>query len=1135
MALVAILAIAGASTTSTLDASPANAAPDTNGLNLSGDGSSLLSADTTPLAPGLDLTNFRRLQSAGWVTGHVMSADLGTPTLSMDVLDSGTVSGGATVSEQIAGSGAIAAVNGDYFDMNYSGAPVGTNVSSQGLRSASSGAREAFTVTDGLAAVQALTVSGDVTINGATLRLAGVNSPGIGTDAIGYYTSAWGSHPLSRPLGGPDSLAASVAVVTIADSVVTSVTTDRAAVGAPTAIADGTGVLIGREKGAATLAALTVGETVDVSVGASADVDLAVSGSQRLIVNGVQTSEDQVEAARTAVGVSRDGTHVSIVSIDGRAGDGRGMTVQELGRLMLDLDAYNAVNLDGGGSTTLVARLPGTTAPTLIDRPSDGTERVVANSLAFFSSAPASALTDVRVAPSSAAPDADALLPGLTRTISGIGLDANFAGVPTHGTFSTADSAITVRENDGVTAGVTGVHAGLATASVTAEGKTAMTSLRVLGELARVKPSSTVVSLPDPGTSATLTLTGLDGDGFGAPIEASDVTVAVGDESAVTVNPSGLGEFTITPTTASGSTTLTFTVLGISVDVAVTIGYRSATVANFTDGANWTPGADRATGTLTPGVGPNGEAALTLSYDFTQSTGTRGYYAIAPEMAVPGSIGRVLPGQPQALTLWMKGDGNGTWPRIQIKNGAGTIVNLDGPFVDWTGWRQARFTVPTGTPYPIALQRVRMLETKSTTSYAGQVTIAALEEVVAPDVEQPVAAPVYDPVVVTNGSVAERPQHIAVMSDAQFVARNPTSDLVAAARATLREIVASHPDYLVIDGDFVDEASPADIALAKTVLDEEVGTAVPYIYVPGNHEIMGGPISNFEAVFGATHRTVTVGHTKIITLNSSAGSFRASGLDQLAEFDDELAAAVKDPNVTGVLVFNHHPADDPLPDKASQLGDRYEAAQFTKTLAQFRADAGKSIAVINGHVGVFSAASTEGVSQLINGNSGKSPAGTPSTGGFTGWTMLGLSPASGVVGSAPATVVDRTTWMQAETKPRVESLQLNAPSVMQAGETVLTGATLIQDGSRQVPVAWPVSAQWSGQKLTVDDGSRAERAVAADGVLRLNPTTGELTALRPGKGSLTVTVNGVSSTRAVLVAPKGAGGHGSQHPSGGKH
>ncbi|MDN4613030.1 phosphodiester glycosidase family protein [Leifsonia sp. F6_8S_P_1B] len=1125
LALALGLAASAVPAYSTLGGDTAAAAPDTGGLNLAGDGSSLLTASTDALAPGLTLTDFRRLQSAGWVTGHVMRADLSTPTLKLDVLDGGSVSGGAPVSEQITGSGAIAAVNGDYFDMNYSGAPVGTNISpTTGVRSAAGSPRQSFTITDGVAAVQNLLVSGTVAIDGgAPLTLGGVNTPSLASGKIGWYTAAWGAHPLSRPLGAPDALAASVAMVTVKDGVVESVTTDPAAVSGPTSIPDGTGVLIGREAGAATLGALTVGQQVDVTVGS--DVDLAVGGSQRMIVDGVQTTEDQVEAARTAVGVSRDGTEVTVVSIDGRQGDGRGMTIQELGRLLLDLGAYNAVNLDGGGSTTLIARRPGTTEPAVINRPSDGTERAVANSLAFFSTAPATGAKDVKVAPASTLPDSDAVFPGLGRTLSGVGLDANNAGVAVSGTFSAAAGA-TITSVDGATARVIGATPGATTVSYTAQGKTATTPVRVLGDLQRLRPSSTVVALPDPGQTAAITVSGVDGDGFSAPLEAADVAVTSGPD--VTVTAEGRDAFRITPTTGSGSATVTFTAGGRSVDVAVTIGYRSESVADFSDGADWKTAADRATGTMTTSTGPNGEPALALDYDFTTSTATRGFYAVFPEMSTAGSLGRQVAGQPQALTLWLKGDGSGAWPRIQLKNGAGTTVNLDGPFVDFTGWKQIRFPVPAGTPYPLSLQRIRMLETKSTASYKGHVEIAGLEAVVAPDVEQPAAPVVHDPVVVANGSVDGRGQRIAVMSDAQFVGRNPDSDLVQAARRTLREIVAAKPDFLVIDGDFVDEASPADFALAKEVLDEEVGDAVPYLYVPGNHEVMGGSIANFQAVFGATNHTATVGGTRIITLNSSAGTFRGSDPAQLAWFDDQLDAAAADRSVTGVLVFAHHPADDPQPDKASQLGDRYEAAAFTARVAEFRSDSGKSAAVINGHVGAFSATSTSGVSQLINGNSGKSPSGTPATGGFTGWTLLGLNPSSGVVGTDPVTVADRTRWMRAEIKPRVDSLRLTAPAVLTAGETAAVSATLVQDGTREVPVAWPVSAQWGGDGVVVDDGlgTKLEKAVAATGVLRVNPETGEVTALAAGTATLTVTVNGVTATADVRVAaaPGGPGG-----------
>lgn len=1117
LALTAAVALGGLAVVDPADAPAALAALETGGLDLGGGDSSLLTASTEALAPGLVLTDFRRLQPAGWVTGQVMRADLSTPTLELEVLDSGTVTGGATLTDQIDGTAAVAAINGDYFDMNASVAPVGTNVSrADGIRTASSAPRQAFTMADGLAAVQELMAEGTLTVDGVETPIRGINTPGLPTGGIGWYTPAWGTHPLSRPLGGPGSLAASVAMVVVADGVVQSVSTDPGALTGPAAIADGTGVLIGRDAGATTLAALQVGQAVDIEVGVNADVDLAVSGAQRLVVEGVQTDAQQVEAARTAIGVSRDGTEITVVTIDGRAGDSRGMTLQELGDLMVDLGVHNAVNLDGGGSTTLAVRRPGTTEAEIANRPSDGSERVVANSLAFTSTAPAGTLDDVRLASASELPDADAVFPRLGRTVTATGLDANFAGVPVEGRFS-GNRGIDVQTVDGATAIVRGTREGESTVRFAATGESDDTDLRVLGDLERIRPSRTVVALPEPGQSATLRLTGLDADGAGAPIEATDVTVDHGDD--VTVTAEGLETFRITPNVESGSATVTFTADGRSVDVAVTIGYRTLSVADFADGAAWKPASDRATGTLTTTNGPDGVPALALDYDFTKSTGTRGYYAVAPEMSTSGSLGRALEGQPQALTMWINGDGSGVWPRIQMKNGAGTTINLDGPNVTWTGWQQVRFAVPAGTPYPLHLQRIRMLETRSAVQYRGHVEIAGLQSVVAPDVAQPVAPVVHDPVIVTDGTVADRPQRIAVMSDAQFVARSPESGAVEGARRTLREIVAAGADFLVVNGDFVDEASEADIAFAKRILDEEVGDRLPYVYVPGNHEVMGGPIANFEAVFGDTARSVHLGRTSLITLNTAAGSFRASDTDQLAFLERELADVAADDAASGVIVFAHHPADDPLPAKASQLSDRVEAQAFTDLLGEFRAETGKSAAVVNAHVGVFHADAVDGVSRLINGNSGKGPSGTPETGGFTGWTMLGIDPAHGKVGRGAVADADRTRWMQAEVHARVDAIALDAPSVMVVGETATASARIEQDGGRSVPVGWPMSADWAGEGLTIEDGSHgtAERAVAASGVLRFDPATGALTAIAAGVGTLGVTVNGERASVEIRV------------------
>ena len=92
---------------------------------------------------------------------------------------------------------------------------------------------------------------------------------------------------------------------------------------------------------------------------------------------------------RTALGWAPDG-RLLLVVVDGRQpGYSAGMTLRELARTMRALGATDALNLDGGGSSTLVAvgdsaGAPGGRAARIVNRPSDRAgERPVANAVAL--------------------------------------------------------------------------------------------------------------------------------------------------------------------------------------------------------------------------------------------------------------------------------------------------------------------------------------------------------------------------------------------------------------------------------------------------------------------------------------------------------------------------------------------------------------------------------------------------------------------------------------------------------------------------------------------------------------------------------------------------------------------------------
>lgn len=98
--------------------------------------------------------------------------------------------------------------------------------------------------------------------------------------------------------------------------------------------------------------------------------------------NGTDTSGHPTlcqKNPRTAVGLTANKSHLFIAVVDGRATGRAGMTCTELGAFMKDIGAHDALAFDGGGSSTMWIEGKG-----IVNRPSDGSERTVANHLALY-------------------------------------------------------------------------------------------------------------------------------------------------------------------------------------------------------------------------------------------------------------------------------------------------------------------------------------------------------------------------------------------------------------------------------------------------------------------------------------------------------------------------------------------------------------------------------------------------------------------------------------------------------------------------------------------------------------------------------------------------------------------------------
>lgn len=114
----------------------------------------------------------------------------------------------------------------------------------------------------------------------------------------------------------------------------------------------------------------------------------AISGTAMILERGrvIPGLEESLQP-RSAVGLDQRGRFLYLVVVDGRQpGYSEGATLPELAQILLEQGAYSAMNLDGGGSTTLVAAKNGraNVLNSPINHRIPGLERPVGSHLGIF-------------------------------------------------------------------------------------------------------------------------------------------------------------------------------------------------------------------------------------------------------------------------------------------------------------------------------------------------------------------------------------------------------------------------------------------------------------------------------------------------------------------------------------------------------------------------------------------------------------------------------------------------------------------------------------------------------------------------------------------------------------------------------
>ncbi|MEJ2634089.1 MAG: phosphodiester glycosidase family protein [Calditrichia bacterium] len=343
---------------------------------------------TTQVGPGM---TYRHIVAPTRLWNiNVLEIDLTNPYVTMQTVKANDRLQGMEIVSSMAarhsyeGHEVVGAINGDFYDTS-NGVPLNTQViNGEVLKNPNGWPTLGFDINNH-PYIDPVTFAAKIMVGDLEYAVAGVNKD-RSTDELILYNSFKGSSTGTNQYGYELSIAP-VDPWIVNDTVrcvVEAIDTDG-----DMPISKGKAVLSGHGAAAVFLQNnLQIGDTVGVQLQllpGLANLVQMVGGNNKILTDGVYSGGgDTAVHPRTFVGISADKKTLYIATVDGRVvGWYNGMSYRDLANFMLYLGASDAINLDGGGSTTFV--LYGDVK----NHPSDGQERHVANSMLCVSLAPA--------------------------------------------------------------------------------------------------------------------------------------------------------------------------------------------------------------------------------------------------------------------------------------------------------------------------------------------------------------------------------------------------------------------------------------------------------------------------------------------------------------------------------------------------------------------------------------------------------------------------------------------------------------------------------------------------------------------------------------------------------------------------
>jgi len=441
------------------------------------------------------------------------------------------------------------------------------------------------------------------------------------------------------------------------------------------------------------LSPLAVGQSAETKVTSSFDlnsIETAISGGGIFMQNGMKNADTGEMATgrqpRTLLGLSADKKTLKLIVVDGQRTGGTnvsiGANIDECVGILQNEGCAYAMNLDGGGSSTMAVKDNISGATDIVNSPAEGTARKVMTAVGVFDNNPYGAITSLKMTASSQT----AVKNGqITLDITGYDDNQHKMAVPQNGlVLSSSDPTGTFSANT-YTCG----DASEATITASYNGATAQAGIKK-AEVRSISPEKETIYASE-GENVPIKVIGAATDG------------SVVDVTALSTFYTNFGTLNgnVFSSAAAGSGIVECAYGNTVCYVSVNVGTEMTPVDSFEniqylDFAAY-PNTISGIAGISQKYVSDKSKALGLSYNFAVLDSTQAAYL---QFTSPVTINK----KAKSLKLQIYGNGTGQWVRGIIKDAKNNQSVIDfSKNVNWNGWSDVEAVLPDDAQYPISL------------------------------------------------------------------------------------------------------------------------------------------------------------------------------------------------------------------------------------------------------------------------------------------------------------------------------------------------------------------------------------------------------------------------------------------------